>query len=340
MNRMLLYLIILIPVAGTVFPQDETVKDFSDYTEMRQCLGELCEKEMFDKAAMLLEKHLERFPEHLMANVYNLAYVYSHLKAYDKALDYLLMGLDRGVWFGERAFDQEFWNPLRKLEGFQKFMKQNEACMLEAQQLARPELQVVLPEQYDAQKKYPLFVALHGGGGNMTGFQEVWKSDELIKSFITAYPQSSQIITMNGYTWTQDIEKSKQEITDVYHKVLKMYSVDENQVIIGGFSSGAIAALEVVLCDMIPVAGFVVLCPAKPESFLEKSITEAMERGVRGTIITTEMDPRLSVQNEMTETLKTCGFPYRFIVTPNIGHWIPENIGQQIDDAISHIFNR
>ncbi len=142
---------------------------------------------------------------------------------------------------------------------------------------------------------------------------------------------------MNGYSWTEDLELAKKEISEAFHKVKKEYSVDEKEVIIGGFSSGGVAALEISLGNVFPVAGFVVLCPAKPESFTSENVREAKARGLRGTLLTTEMDPRLSVQKEMVEVFKSAGFPLQFVVTPNIGHWFPEDIEVKIDQAIDHI---
>lgn len=117
---------------------------------------------------------------------------------------------------------------------------------------------------------------------------------------------------MNGCSWTEDLELAKKEISEAFHKVKKEYSVDEKEVIIGGFSSGEIAALEV-------------------------SLSNAKARGLRGTLLTTEMDPRLSVQKEMVEVFKSAGFPLQFVVTPDIGHWFPEDIETRIDQAIDHI---
>ena len=34
------------------------------------------------------------------------------------------------------------------------------------------------------------------------------------------------------------------------------------------------------------------------------------------------------------------GFQYQLAVTPNIGHWIPEEVGMLVDQAIRHIDNR
>jgi dipeptidyl aminopeptidase/acylaminoacyl peptidase len=52
------------------------------------------------------------------------------------------------------------------------------------------------------------------------------------------------------------------------------------------------------------------------------------------------MDPRLEVLKEMVELLKTTGFEYQFIITPNIGHWFPDDIHVKIiDEAIEFILN-
>ena len=78
----------------------------------------------------------------------------------------------------------------------------------------------------------------------------------------------------------------------------------------------------------------------KVESFQEGAVAEARERGLRGTILTTELDPWLPVQREMVEILEKTGLQHRFVVTPDIGHWIPDDLGAQIDDSIDHIRGR
>ncbi|MDH5742546.1 MAG: alpha/beta hydrolase, partial [Candidatus Aminicenantes bacterium] len=127
---------------------------------------------------------------------------------------------------------------------------------------------------------------------------------------------------------------------EAYEKIIQNYPVDTSRVIVGGFSSGGVASLEVVLNDTVPVIGFVVLCPAKPEDFTAQKVAEAKKRGIKGTLLTTEMDPRLPDQKEMAEIMKAQNFPLEFIVTPNIGHWYPEDLGEMIDAAITYIVGK
>ena len=203
--------------------------------------------------------------------------------------------------------------------------------------LVEPLLEIVLPTDYDPDRRYPLFLALHGGGENVEMFMPNWTSPVLNREFIVAFPQSTQLIAMDGYNWTEDIDLSLREIRDAFDQVVGQYPVDVDQVVVGGFSSGGVASLEVVLRDAIPVRGFVVLCPAMPEGFSAEGVSAASERGVRGTLLTTEMDGRVAQQRRMADIMEEVGFAYEFHVTPDVGHWYPDDLAERIDLAIAHI---
>jgi len=320
--------------------QEVEKKQFSDYSKMRKYVGELYQQKNYKLAAEILENALAQFPDHVHANSYNLALMLVHLEEFEKCVQILNSSLDQGVWFGKYDFFAEFWDPIKELELFIKFNTRNEELRKKAGKSVKPELFVFTPENFNRDKKYPLFIALHGGGGNVEEFKNNWFSEKMRSEFITAFPQSSQLITMNGYNWTEDIELSKKEIHDAYLKVIKEYPVDIDRVIVGGFSSGGVAALEITLNNIFPVRGFVVLCPAKPESFTEEMVQAAKNRRIRGTLLTTEMDNRLSAQKEMAEIFVQTGFPHQFVVTPDIGHWFPDDMEEKIDEAIEFILKK
>jgi predicted esterase len=305
---------------------------------MRKHVGDLYSQKKYDEAADVLRKALAQFPDHLHANAYNLALMYGHLEEYDKGVEVLLYALEHGIWFGKYDFfNEKFWGPYKKLESFQNFLDQNSVFWDEAKKKAKGDLLVVTPAGYESGKEYPLFIALHGGNSNIANFKKNWFSEKMGREFIVAYVQSSQIVAMDGYNWTEDIDLAKKEIADAYQKVVKKYPVNRDRVIVGGFSSGGVAALEVALHNTIPASGFVSLCPAKPESFSAELVREAKKRGIIGTILTTEMDPRLPDQKLMSEILKKEKFPCEFIITPDIGHWFPEDLDVKIDNAIRFI---
>lgn len=310
---------------------------FETYEDMRALVGTFYEEEKFEELAELLQWGREQFPDNLMANSFNLALAYVQLEQHERALDAFEYALERGTWFGTYSIGNEIWAPLKEHDRFAEIEAKNEALRLEAQKLAKPDRIVVTPEDFDEKKTYPLFIALHGGGGNMTEFKDVWKSEKLRKEFIVAYLQSSLVTGMNQFTWTEDIEITKREIADAYAALLEEYRIDKGEVIVGGFSSGGVASLEIAISNTVPMVGFVVLCPGRPETFTEETVATIKKNSIRATILTTEMDQRLAEQQEMAELLNRAGVPYQFIVTPDIGHWIPEDLDAQIDSAIAHI---
>jgi predicted esterase len=145
------------------------------------------------------------------------------------------------------------------------------------------------------------------------------------------------MVSMMGFSW-ENCLIARREIADAYEQVVSEYSIDTSQVVIGGFSSGGMASLDIVLDNTIPVAGFVVLCPPSLDTLLTSDkIRNARDRGVRGTLLTTEMDRRVPEQTEMVDLFRAEGLPCQFEVTPDVGHWIPDDIGARIDEALADI---
>ena len=248
--------------------------------------------------------------------------------------------IKKGIWFGKYSIENEIFSPLKREKKFQKLLKKNMELLEAAGKKCKPELRIITPSGFRNDKKYPLFIALHGGGENLVQFMPRWTSKKLKEEYIVAYPQSSQLVERNGFSWTENMELSIQEINTAYKNTVNKYPVDTEKILVGGFSSGGVAALEVVLRNTLTVKGFVVLCPAKPEPFKPTDISSARDRGIRGTMITTEMDPRIEQQREMINLFKQEGLQYQFVVTPNIGHWYPEDLDEKIDQALIHIENR
>jgi predicted esterase len=337
--------IILIPVLAIFiwqFPVNGQKKkyDFSTYKDMRAEVGRLYGEKKFNELTNLLEWGLEKFPDHLHANSFNLSITYIQLKQPGKAILVMEKAVKKGVWFGKYTFENEIFTPLKSEKKFQKLLKKNLELLEAAQKKSKPELKVITPVNFQTEKKYPLFIALHGGGENLEQFMPLWTSKKLKEEFIVAYPQSSQLVDMYGFSWTEDMTLSLKEIQTAYNKVITDYPVDQNRIYVGGFSSGGVAALEVVLKNTLPVRGFVALCPAKPEPFDPEDVSAARDRGIRGTIITTEMDNRIEQQKEVINIFSQQGLQYQFAVTPNIGHWYPKDLGERIDQALLHIDNR
>ncbi|UCD18827.1 MAG: hypothetical protein JSU64_05205 [candidate division WOR-3 bacterium] len=319
------------------FCAQEYAPAFKTYQEMREHLTKLYTLEKYGEAAELLLWAREAFTDYLFSNTYNLVVIYAHLDQYTKGIDALQYALDRGVWFAPYFYESELWKPLKEQPGFEKILRQVEALKKKDQETAKPELRIVTPDNYDPKKKYPLFIALHGGSENIETFKDRWRSPKMSEEFITAYPQSSQVIAWNGYWWHGDIELARKELADAFRQVMNAYPVNGDSVIIGGFSSGGLAALEALLTNTIPATGFIVLCPDCPESFTAERIKEARNRGTRGTLITGEQDGRFPLHNKMVAIFENEGLLHQYVVIPELGHDYPEDLDIKIDGAIDYI---
>ena len=317
----------------------EYEKGEEGYTKMRAELGKLFREKKYKEGITLLKTHYNKYPDHLMAMSFNLAALYKMEKEYKKGIKVMLDAQEKGAWYSIWALDGPFFKEFQKYKSFKKVQSNNKKLHAAAEAKATSFFEIREPENFDPAKTYPLFIALHGGDGHIKGFRPQWDSEKLKKEFIVLYVQSSQMSSMNGYHWT-DPERTYKDVKDAFDKNLTKYKIDKKKILIGGFSSGGEASLHLSFNTDIPLQGFIILCPALPDTIDEKKIAEAVERGIAGTILTTEFDRRIKTQRELADKMKAGGFQYQFVVTPDIGHWFPEDFGRKLDQAIVHILSR
>ncbi len=292
----------------------------------------------FKEDRLLLEKGMEQFPGHWPEIAWNLAYIYIYVGEPNKTLDLFEKALEKGVFF---PFYSQFnlWEDLEKNKRFQKLKKEHRRLQVEAQAKAKPCLEILTPKAYKKTKKYPLFIALHGGGGNIEFMKRKWKSEKLANEFIVAIPQSSQVVNTGAYMW-DDFSLARQEIKQHYQRIIKEYRLNVNRVFIGGFSQGGKLALDVVFNEVIPVYGFVVLCPGDgiPDGLTEASAAKLAKQRVCGITITGDKDQDLETQKEMEKIFEFALFPHGLKINPGMYHWFPEDFGSQLDHAIEVLF--
>ena len=311
-------------------------REEGSYAEMRAYLGELHQQQKYAEGAALLERALDRFPDHVLANTYNLAILRALAGDPGGGVEALEEGLRRGVYYGIWDFEGELLAPLKAHERFASFWQRNLACLEEAQSQAAMKMEVVLPTDYNTARPYPLFVALHGGGEDLAAFKPNWASPTLQAEYITLYVQSSQVANMRGFHW-QDEALTRRDLETAYAEAVATYRIDAGHVLVGGFSSGGYASLLAAFHGILPACGFVALCPEVPTSITDEEIAAAGKRGLRGSLLTTERDNRLEAQRELAARWQVLGLDGELVVTPDAAHWYPEDFPQQLDAAIDRI---
>ncbi len=89
--------------------------------------------------------------------------------------------------------------------------------------------------------------------------------------------------------------------------------MDPDRVIVGGFSSGGFASLVTAFHQTLAARGFVALCPEVPVTVTDADITAAVKRGLRGSLLTTELDHRVEAQRAVAERWKKLGLDGEFV---------------------------
>ncbi len=260
----------------------EYEKGEEGYTKMRAELGKLFREKKYKDGITLLKKHYNKYPDHLTAMSFNLAALYKMEKEYEKGIKVMLnaqkkgcMVFDLGAAMVIFSKSSENSNHLRRYwPTIKNFMQRQRQRQNHSSRSGNLKILIL-------KKAYPLFIALHGGDGNIKGFRPQWDSEKLKEEFIVLFVQSSQMSSTNGYHWT-DPERTYNDVKDAFDKTSAKYKIDKNKILIGGFSSGGEASLHLSFNTDIPIKGFVILCPALPETINEKNIAEAVrERGFR-----------------------------------------------------------
>lgn len=268
---------------------------------------------------------------------------YTNIKQYDLCFDLVKLLVNNGMpcplEIGWSRFD-----PLRSLHEYHKLVKDNKKLIDLLNQKSNMIYQVDFPSDFTPDKKYPLFISLHGdgSGSNIQEFSSYWPSQPFIDlGFIHVYIQSSQLLYFNNYGWLNDPIKANDDILSCFNEIRLEYPIDLSQVIIGGFSGGSITAIDIVMRNTIPAKGFLSICPVLiPESVTKENIELAVSRGVKGVMMEGEL--ALPVLNEaiMLNQFKEQLLPYLYLVNENTAHAVPSDFNVKIDKSISFLVTK
>jgi predicted esterase len=316
---------------------------YKNFREFEKAYSIPYSKEKYAEVIDLLNRSSEfltekEYEENEFTIMLDKARIYSELHQSKECLNTIRSILERGYAF---PLHWQRFDYLRSEEDYKPINELNEKLLEKAKSDASFKYEVHLPKSYNPNKKYPLFLSLHGDGadGNIPNHIWYWRPDSLLqKDYIVVYPQSSQVYCHNGFGWLQEPLKSREEIKGCYIELVDKYSIDENQIVIGGFSGGATASIDIVMADVIPAKGFVALSPGSEKimSFDKAAAKRAAGKSVKGVIFEGEHETEAAVQ-DMLKVFKEVGFPCKYHINRNIGHWYPDDLGEILIDAVNFI---
>ncbi len=338
MKKIIMLTLVLILLSITSFGlENSKKKNDEEYKKFYKKFISLYKNKKYLETAKLIEKNFDRFPDKMYKMAFNATIAYIKANKPDNVIRIFNNALKKGMFFSKYMLNSRHFVSLKDLDAFKKILILNEQNRLVVQKKSKVIYEVVLPVNYDKKKKYPLFIALHGGSSNIKRFKPRWTSDLLKAQFITVYVQSSQVITMDGGFEWGDLKITKKDLMYMYNDIKAKYLIDKKNILIGGFSSGGYGSIFSAFKQIFPIKGFIALCPVVPENIAVSDMKKMKKIGLSGVIISSDLDPRIKLQKEFTELLKKEGIKNHFIITPNIGHWFPKDLDKKIDQAIKFI---
>jgi predicted esterase len=191
-----------------------------------------------------------------------------------------------------------------------------------------------LPSGYNATRKWPLLILLHGSGDRAENMFPHWRTAELTRNVIVVALNSR-----NPQGWDGEDEKA---ILDLIPQLSKEHALDPAQIWIGGFSAGGFMASAVEAHYHKLFAGAIIMGSGDvyAQRFKDDYKVAALEGHFY--LFVGEKDPNNPVMKQTDKNLESFGCKdKKFVEAPGIGHTYRaedvQEIGKWLVSAIQKV---
>jgi predicted esterase len=227
------------------------------------------------------------------------------------------------------------YEPYLEYAKFDELVSRDEFLRSDAFKESQTIYEVVLPEKYDATRKYPLLIIFHGGGSNLNRSRNSWEIvPPLNADFITIYLQSYRCMDSNTYGWLSADERAHQELKGCFDELIKQYPVDLSSIYLSGISAGATMALDVAFSGTLPVRGVIAFCPGMPRNMTIESIVTTQPKVY---MLAGENDFYRPKQQELIDLFQKTGIDYTYNIIPGMGHEFPGDYEHILQESLKYV---
>ena len=169
------------------------------------------------------------------------------------------------------------------------------------------------PSGYNAARKWPLLILLHGSGDRAENMFPIWRTAELTKNVIVCALNSR-----NPQGWDGEDEKA---ILALIPQLSKEFSVDPAQIWLGGFSAGGFMTAAVEISNHKLFAGAIIMGSGDAYARQFKEEYKAAAQTDYFYLFVGEKDPNNPVMKQTDKNLEALGCKHKkFVEAAGIGH--------------------
>lgn len=309
----------------------QQINENLSYEELQSEAVDHYRKDSIDTAIIYMEYAQKKYPENDNSSLNILAQMYTVDGQYSKAIAVWKKGIEKGYFYNlnNEAY-QKYYKDNNDFEKLAKIEKVKiEACHILHE--------VLLPENYDKKKLYPVLFIFHGNNRNIELSKTVWTSEIMKEKFISVFLQSYVPMNENTYQWVANDEKTNKEFKEIYDNIMKTYSVDTNKIIFAGMSAGGRKVVEYAFNEFIPMSGLVLNCPVIPTDITEEALKQFVEKNKRIGIITGEKDFALDGQKKLLTDIENLNGKTKMLVNKDLGHLFAEDFSVRLDEYLKWV---
>lgn len=306
--------------------------DVQEFFKKSEALFQYYQQGKYADALEVAEKLAIEYPERDGNTYYWRICLYAITGQRELALQVFEEALKRDVWWAEEQLRSD--PDLDSIQGDPQF----ERLILlshekHKQATAEPELFVYQP---NGTGPFPLLIALHGRYGNAERDVSYWKS-AVAHGWILAMPQSSQPSASLSFVW-DDRQKAMDEIANHFDSLIEKYPIDNNKVVLAGFSQGAARAIELVMSRRIKANGFLAVVPSTIDLNELGTWTDWSE--ARGVLVSGGRDPRYEMFQQINAIFLQKEVPLIFENYPEMSHEFPNDFETVLRKGLDFIVNK
>lgn len=272
---------------------------------------------------------------------YNLACSCSLAGDTDAAIDALRHAVDLG--WDDREWMEKKDTDLAPLRGDPRFETLCKAAAAAADESAH----VYIPETIDDKKPAPVWVALHGFGGNARQFASYFQELADANHMILIAPRGVTKLGQMAYGWNKpgnprdlDFSAAASLITDTIERVAASHPVDRKRIVLSGFSQGATTALYLAVSDPGRYAGVFAVAASTAMIDTDRLTQAKSDHKPALFLFSGQLDPLHGQVEHFQKAATDAGFRITVVEPEGIGHEMPPDYPAQEKAALRFIFSR